>query len=214
MLRRRKAAALAIQSAFRGFSQRKKWHAIIRLRTAWGNTRIVAHSFVVWREAVALIRQVRAFASRFRNRSKMNCLKALLCNVAERKRLREELLRDRLRRVSEGTRLRVFEAWMRYTETSLVIKRLQYRSSARPAFRAWWEVASEDRMRSRLRRACAALASRLLRWKTRSHYTRLRGSCVKIQDIARMKIASIRIKNKIRASRIRRAEESVQALEV
>eukprot|EP00752_Nemacystus_decipiens_P016338 g14612.t1 len=111
VLRRRKAAALMIQSAFRGFSQRRRWHAIIRLRTAWGNTRVVAHSFVVWRDTVARIRRVGAFTSRFRNRSKINCLKVLRCNVAEQKRMREELLRDRLRRVSEGVRLRVFEAW-------------------------------------------------------------------------------------------------------
>lgn len=203
-----------IQSAFRGFSQRKKWHAIIRLRTAWGNTRVVAHSFVAWRDTVALVRRVRALVSRFRNRSKINCLNALLANMTERKRVREELLRDRLRRVSEGVRLRVFEAWVRYTETSLAIKRLRFRSSVQAAFRGWWEIASEDRMRSRLRWSCAMLASRLLRWKTRSQYTKLRGSCVKIQTIARIKIASSRIKNKVRESRVRRAEEGAQALEV
>lgn len=69
-------------------------------------------------------------------------------------------------------------------------------------------------MRSRLRWACATLASRLLRWKKRSHYSKLRGSCVKMQTIARMQIASSRIKRKVRASRVRRAEEAVQALEV
>lgn len=214
MLRRRKAAALMIQSVFRGFSQRKKWHAIIRLRTSWGNTRIVTHSFVVWRDRVALTRRVRAFAFRFRNRSKANCLKALLWNVVERQRLREELLRDRLRRVSEGVRLRVFEAWVRYAETSLAIKRLRYRSSVRPSFRGWWEIASRGRMHSRLCWACATLVSRLLRWKTRSHYTKLRGSCVKIQTVAKIQMASSRIKKKARASRISRAEEAVQALEV
>lgn len=69
-------------------------------------------------------------------------------------------------------------------------------------------------MRSRLCWACATLVSRLLRWKTRSRYTKLRGSCLKIQAAARIQIASNRIKNRVRASRIRRAEEAVQAVEV
>lgn len=203
-----------IQSAFRGFLQRQKWRIIIRLRTSWGNTRIIAHSFLVWRNMVTLTRRVRAFAFRFRNRSKANCLKALTHNVTEKKRSREELLRDRLRRVSEGVRLRVFEAWASYTETSLAVKRMRYRSSVRPAFRGWWEIASEDRQRSRLCWACANLASRLLRWKARSYYTKLRESCAKMQAIARAKIASTRIKKNVRLSRVRRAEEAVQALEV
>ncbi|CAM9595962.1 unnamed protein product [Ectocarpus fasciculatus] len=111
LLRHRKAAALAIQSQFRGFIQRRKWHAIIRLRTLWGNTRIVAHSFVVWRTKITTALRVKAFTSRLSNRRKEKVFGALLGNAQERRAAREELLRQRIRRVSEGVRLRVFESW-------------------------------------------------------------------------------------------------------
>ncbi|CAM9426646.1 unnamed protein product, partial [Hapterophycus canaliculatus] len=111
LLRRRKAAALTIQSVFRGFLQRRKWYAIIRLRTLWGNTRIVAHSFTVWRSRVASFQRVKAFADRFKARSNAKCLAALKCNAVERRTSREKLLRERLRRISDGLRLRVFEGW-------------------------------------------------------------------------------------------------------
>lgn len=203
-----------IQSIFRGFLQRQRWHVIIRLRTSWGNTRIVAHGFVIWRDKVALVRRVRAFVGRFRMRSMVNCWSALVSNATHKKKMREDLLRERLRRVSEGVRLRVFEAWARYTETSLTIKRMRYRSSVLPAFRGWQETASEDRIHSRLHWACAVLVSRLMRWKQKSRYTKLRKSCVMIQVVARKKIALDRVKRKITDSRVRRAEEAVQALEV
>lgn len=214
LLRRRKAAALVIQSVFRGFVKRQKWHTIIRLKTLWGNTRIVAHGFSVWRGKVALIRRVRAFARRFRNRSKANCLGALLCIVNEKKKQREELLRGRLRRVSQGIRLRVFQGWLRYTETSLTVERLRFRSSVRPAFRGWREIACEEMIRMRLQWACAIIASRVLRWRERSRYVRSRGSCMRIQAVARIRIASARVKSKLADLRYRRAEEAVQALEV
>lgn len=214
LLRRRKAAALAIQSVFRGFRQRRKWHAIIRLRTLWGNTRIVAHSFTVWRSTVESFQRVKVFAERCKTRTKAKCLGALRCNAIARRTSREKLLRERLRRVSDGLRLRVFEGWVRYAETSLAITRLGYRSSARPAFLGWRAIASADRIRCRLRWACATLASRLLRWRQRSSYTRLRASCVKIQVVARVKIASTRLRRDIAESRTRRAEEIVQAREV
>ncbi len=214
LLRRRKAAALVIQSIFRGFLQRQRWHAIIRLRTSWGNTRIVAHGFVIWRGKVAVVRRVRAFVGRFRRRSMVKCWSALVCNVTDKKNMREELLRERLRRVAQGVRLRVFEAWARYTEISLAVNRMRYRASVLPAFRGWRETASEDRIQARLHWACAVLVSRMIRWKQKSRYGRLRKSCVMIQVVARKKIASDRVKRKTADSRVRRAEEAVQALEV
>ncbi|CAN0127432.1 unnamed protein product [Scytosiphon promiscuus] len=111
LLRRRKAGALAIQSVFRGFLQRRKWQAIIRLRTLWGNTRIVAHSFTVWRSRVASFQRAKAFAGRRIARSNAKCLAALRSNAVEKRTSREKLLRERLRRVSAGLRLRVFEGW-------------------------------------------------------------------------------------------------------
>ncbi|CBJ48322.1 hypothetical protein Esi_0002_0053 [Ectocarpus siliculosus] len=111
LLRHRKAAALAIQSQFRGFLQRQKWRAIIRLRTLWGNTRIVTHSFVVWRITITTALRVKTFTGRLSNRRKGRVFGALLSNAQERRAAREELLRQRIRRVSEGVRLRVFESW-------------------------------------------------------------------------------------------------------
>ncbi|CAN0078753.1 unnamed protein product [Ectocarpus sp. 12 AP-2014] len=111
LLRHRKAAALAIQSQFRGFLQRRKWRAIIRLRTLWGNTRIVTHSFVVWRTTITTALRVKAFTGRLSNRRRGRVFGALLTNAQERRAAREELLRQRIRRVSEGVRLRVFESW-------------------------------------------------------------------------------------------------------
>lgn len=214
LLRHRKAAALAIQSQFRGFLQRRKWRAIIRLRTLWGNTRIVTHSFVVWRTTITTALRVKAFTGRLSNRRKGRVFGALLSNAQERRAAREELLRQRIRRVSEGVRLRVFECWVRYTETSLAVERLRFRSVAWRWFREWRDVALEDRMRSRMDWACSTLASRLLRWKHRSHYFRVRKSCVKMQVVARMQISCARLKRKVKASRVRRAEEAVQKLEV
>lgn len=214
VLRRRKAAALAIQSVFRGFLKRKRWQAIIRLKTLWGNTRIVAHALWVWRSHVALVRRVRAFTQRFRNRNKAKALNTLYCITTEKKRSREELLRRHLRRFSEGIRLRVFERWVGFTDTSLAVGRLRFRSLAWPAFRGWRNIAREDRARSKLQWACATLASRVLRWRERSRYVRAQRSCLRIQVVARMWIASARVKCKLAAARFRRAEEAVQALEV
>lgn len=214
MLRRRKVAALAIQSVFRGFLKRKRWHTIIRLKTLWGNTRIVAHTLLVWRGKVALVRRVRAFTRRFRNRSKAKVLNALFFVATEKKKSRDELLRRHLRRVSEGIRLRVFEGWVRFTETSLAVRRLRLCSLVRPAFRGWRKRAMEDRAHSQLRWACSTLASRVLRWRERSRYVRVQRSCMRIQVMARMWIASARIKSKLAAVRFHRAKEAVQALEV
>ncbi|CAM9946872.1 unnamed protein product [Ectocarpus sp. 4 AP-2014] len=111
LVRHRKAAALAIQSQFRGFLQRRKWRAIIRLRTLWGNTRIVTHSFVAWRTTITTALRVKAFTGRLSNRRRGRIFGALLSNAQERRAAREELLRRRIRRVSEGVRLRVFESW-------------------------------------------------------------------------------------------------------
>lgn len=214
MLRRRKAAALMIQSVFRGFLQRKRWRVIIRLKTSWGNTRILAHALSVWRGQIALIQRLRAFARRLRNRSKAKTLNAFFFFVAEKKRRQEELLRRRMRRTSAGIRLRVFEGWLGYTETSLAVGRLRLRSLVRPVFREWRKIATEDRARSQLQWACAVLASRTLRWKERSRYVRSRKSCTSIQVMARTWIASARIKARLKAVRFRRAEEAVQVLEV
>lgn len=72
----------------------------------------------------------------------------------------------------------------------------------------------EDRANSRIRWACAILASRMLRWRDKSRYGKYRRSCMRIQVVARMWTRSARVKSKLAAVRFRRAEEAVQALEV
>lgn len=214
VLRCRKAAALQIQASFRGLLQRKKWRAIIRLRALWGNTRIVAHSFTCWRDIVAKIRRVKAFTRRFRSRCKGRCYAALAKHAKQEKKLREDVVRERLRRLSQGIRFRVFDAWVTYTETSVAVKRMHLRSLVRPVFRAWWTTALAARRQCRLRWACATLVRRFISWRHRARYSDVRTACIKLQGVARVKSARARVKKDMHNARLRRAEEVIQALEV
>lgn len=214
LLRRRKAAALVIQAVFRGFVQKKRWCAIIRLRTLWGNTRIIAHAFTCWRDIHKKIKRVRVFTHHFHNRCKLICLMALVNHAKEKRKLREDAVRDSLRRVSAGIRFRVFEAWVRFTDISLAVERMHRRSSTRPVFRVWWMKASASRRYRLIVSACGVLVSRLLRFKCRARYAGLRRSCIGMQHIVRVNIARTRVKKRVEMSRARSAEEAVQALEV
>lgn len=213
-LRRRKAAALVIQSLFRGFLQRRRWYAIIRLRTLWGNTRIAAHAFLQWKNMVVKVRKAKAFARRLRYRCEARCFAMLVAHARRKHQSREEVLRRRLQKVSEGIRLRVFEGWVRYTETSLAVERMRRRSVTRPVLRAWGGHALESRRHRRLCLASATIIHRVLGWRRRARYVDLRKACINMQAIARTKIAWIRGKRKIKESLMRQAEEAVQLLEV
>lgn len=214
LLRRRKSAALAIQVNFRGFLQRRRWRAIIRLRTLWGFTRIVAHAFVCWRELVAKTCKVTVFARRFRSRCVARCLAAWAGHVDAERKLREAIVHDLLKRASQGIRLRVFEAWARYTDTSLAIERMRVRSFARPVLWAWHEQASSDRLRGQLGWACAKLTARLKRWQHRTGFLERRSACCTVQRGVRIYIARVRLKRKITESRTSRALEIIQDVEV
>lgn len=214
MIRRRKAAALAVQKIFRGFLQRRKWRAIIRIRTLWGNTRVVACSFTRWKGTASKATRARAFAQRRQNRSKAHCFALLADHAQKRRRSKEDVVGACLRRASHGVRLRVFEAWVRYAETSLAVERMRLRRLALPVMRAWRMQASVNRRHGRLRWACTLIASRLLRWRRRVQYLDMRRACIKVQRAARSNIVRARVKKGLSESRVRRAEEAVQALEV
>lgn len=213
-LRRRKAAALAIQSIFRRFVQRRKWHSIIRLRTLWGSTRFVAHAFLCWRDHFAKSRRVALCIHRFRNRCLQRSLVAWACLVDAERKARDDVIRRRLKRVKEGLSQRIFQAWVRYAETSLAVKSMRRRICARPVLRSWRERASADRVSNRLRWSCTILASRLLRWRYRNMFLDHRRACCKIQRAARRRIGRVRVRRGTAKSRTRRAEEIVQVIEV
>lgn len=213
-LRRRKAAALVIQSLFRGFLQRRSWYAIIRLRTLWGNTRVAAHAFLQWRNMVVKVRKTKAFARRLRYRCEAQCFAMLVAHARRKHESREEVLRRCLHKVSEGIRLRVFEGWVSYTETSLAVERMRRRSLTRPAFRIWEEHALEHRRRRRLCSASAVIVHRVLGWRRRARFVDLRRVCINMQTIARTKITWIKGKRKVKESLMRQAEEAAQSLEV
>lgn len=214
VLRRRKSAALAIQSLYRGFAQRKLWHGIIRLRTLWGNTRITAHAFVPWRDHVAKVGRVAAFTRRFRKRCAGRCLTAWRGFVDAKIKDREDLVRRRLKRVKEGIRARVFEGWIRYSEISLAVERMRRRVCTRPVLRAWRKHAHADRVYTHLHWACATLASRVLRWRARARFVDCRRACCKIQRFARGGNARVKVQRRAAEARTRQAEEIVQIVEV
>ena len=213
-LRRRKAGALVIQSSFRGFVQRRRWYAIIRLRTLWGNTRIAAHAFLQWRDMVLKSRRAKAFARRLRYRCEAQCFAMLVAHARQKHQSREEILRRHLQKVSDGVRLRVFEGWVSYTETSLTVERMRWRSATRPAFRMWGGHALEKRRQHRQCSASAMIIHRVLGWRRRARYVDLRRVCINMQAIARRKLARIQRKKKVIESLMCQAEEAVQSLEV
>lgn len=210
ILRRRKAAALMIQARFRGHVQRIRWQAIIRLRTMWGYTRIVAHAYTCWRDSVAKIRRAKAFARRLKNRCLARCLAALASLTRERRETRQDIVRERIRRMSLTLRDRVFDAWVLFTEKSLAVKRMRWHSLVYPTFDSWRRKVFRDRSFSRLRWACAVLVGRLMRWKATTRYVRLCKACIKIQRLVRVKLAITRTRNAVRHSRTCRAEEAIQ----
>lgn len=213
-LRRRKAGALVIQSLFRGFLQRRRWYAIIRLRTLWGSTRIAAHAFLQWRDMVMKTRKVKAFARRLRYRCEAQCFAILVAHARQKHQSREEILRRRLQKISEGLRLRVFEGWVSYTQTSLAVERMRWRSVIRPAFRIWGGHALENRRHHRLCSASATIIHRLLGWRRRARFVNLRRVCINMQAIARTKLTWIQTKQKVKESLMCQAEEAVRSLEV
>lgn len=207
VLRRRKSAALAVQSAFRGFVKRRQYQGIVRLRTLWGTTRIVAHVFVSWRDQTAKVRRVAAFTNRFRKLCVVRCLQAWRRHVDTEREAREDVVRQRLRRAKDGIRARVFENWVIYTETSLAVDRMRRRVILRPMLRAWSRRALADRVRNRMFWACAKLASRALRYHGRRRFVEAREACCKMQSFARRVVGRAKVQREM-------AKDIIQAVEV
>lgn len=214
VLRQRKAAALTIQSVFRGFVQRKKWHGIIRLRTLWGNTRITAHVFVSWRDHVAKLRRVAAFTCCFQKRCAGRCLAAWRGFVDAQRRQRENVVFRRLKQVKDGIRARVFEGWVGYTETSLAVERMRRRVCTRFVLKAWEKYTRANRAYTHLCWACATLAGRALRWRARTRFIIYRRACCKIQRFSRGRMAVLEVQRRAAEASTRQAEEIAQAVEV
>lgn len=214
LLRRRKIAALMAQSAFRGFLQRKRWNAIIRLRTLWGTTRFVARVFVCWQKSSIKSRRVAAFARRLQNGIVRRCLATWAGQVDAKRKRGENLVRQRLRRVEAGMTQRIFDAWVAYSEISRKIEHMHRRSITWPTFDAWRHRVYSDHVTRRLNWACAKLVSRNLRWHLRTRFLRLRDCAGKIQRLARKKLERARVQRHTTARRTRMAERIVNDIQV
>lgn len=214
LLRRRKVAALALQSIFRGSIQRKRWREIIRLRTLWGTTRLLAHSFVAWMHYAARLRRLATITGRSRNR----CLRRCLCAWAEQadfeRRGKECLVRERLRRVGMGTIARAFEAWTSFAETSRTVRRMRQRSLSRPVLCVWRRRALSARRRRQLVWACSKLVSRGLRWQCRKRFLELRRACCSMQKLVRVKLTRAHFQRRIITRRTQKARQMVLNLQV
>lgn len=214
LFRRRKLAALMVQSVFRGFVQRKRWRVFVRLRLLWGTTRIVSRALAGWKEGASRARRVARFAGRTRVRTLERSFAAWRHQAVVERSEVEKAIIDRLRRSQFGVSQRIFDAWASYAAASRRVEKMRGRSFTRGPFRAWRECTASDRRHRLLIRLCSTIASRALGRAARTRFLELRGACCMAQRLARGKLARVRVRRMIVERRVQQAEQLAQDAEV